>query len=88
MRILTPSAFLILLLSIALLNAAEPKRETLRAWDDYIGSVNTSVAERNAGSRPYLWEYDSPETQRRVLNGELVITKHDPRKVPQGLIRR
>jgi hypothetical protein len=86
MRTETPSAILILLLSVALSKAAEPKRDTLRVWDDYIGSVNTSVAERNAGSRPFLWVDESSERQRRVHNGELVITNHDPRKVPQGLI--
>jgi hypothetical protein len=86
MRILTPAAILFLLLSATLSNAAEPKRETLLAWDDYIDSVNTTVAERNAGSRPFLWTYESSETRQRVQNGKLVITNHDPRKVPQGLI--
>jgi hypothetical protein len=86
MRILAPFAILLLLLSVALSKAAEPKRETLRAWDDYIVSVNTGVAERNAGSRAFLWVDESPETLRRAQNGDVVITNHDPRKVPQGLI--
>jgi hypothetical protein len=86
MRILTLSAILFLLLSVDLSNAAEPKRETIRAWDDYIASVNASVAERNAGGKPFLWVDDSPETLQRVQNGRLAITDHDPRKVPQGLI--
>ena len=33
-----------------------------------------------------MWVDESSEAQRRVQNGELVITNHDPRKVPQGLI--
>jgi hypothetical protein len=86
MRTLTPSAILFLLLSVVPSKAAEPKRDTLRAWDDYVGSVSTSVAERNAESRPFLWVDESSATRRRVQNGELVITNHDPRKVPQGLI--
>ena len=86
MRTLKPSAILFLLLSVLLSKAAELKRDTLRAWDDYIGDVNTTVAERNAGSRPFLLIDESPEIRRRVQNGELVITNHDPRKVPQGLI--
>ena len=86
MRTLTPLAVLFLLLGVVLSKAAEPKRETLKVWDDYIGSVNANVAERSAGSRPFLWVDESSETHRRVQKGELVITNHDPRKVPQGLI--
>ena len=86
MRFLTPSAMLFLLLSVVLSKAAELKPNTLQAWDDYVGSVNTSVAGRNAGSRPFLWIDGLPETRRRLQGGELVITNHDPRKVPQGLI--
>ena len=48
MRTLTPSVILFLLLSVVQSKAAEPKRETLRARDDYIGSVSTSMAERNS----------------------------------------
>jgi hypothetical protein len=86
MRALTSSTIAFLLVNVVLLNAAEPKPDTLRAWDDYIGSVDSIVAERNAGSRPFLWVDESLETRRRVLTGELVITNHDPHKVPQGLI--
>ena len=82
MRTMTPSAILFLLLSVVLAKAAEPKRETLQAWDDYISSVDTSMAERNAESRPFLSVDESSETRRRVQNGELLITNHDPRKVP------
>jgi len=87
MRALTPQAILLLLLSVVVSKAAEPKLETLRAWNDYIGTVKTIVAERNAGSRPFLWvDESSSVTRRRAQDGELVITDHDPRKVPQGLI--
>ena len=86
MRTVTSSAILFLLLSVAPSKGAELKRETLRAWDDYVGNVNASMAERNAESRPFLSVDESSETRRRVQNGELVITNHDPRKVPQGLI--
>ncbi len=82
----TKLAVLLLLLSATLSEAAEPKQETLRAWDDYIRSVDLNVAQRAAGSRPFLWVDDSPEMQRRVQHNEVVITNHDPRKVPQGLI--
>ena len=82
----TALAILFLLLSPTLSEAAEPRQETLRAWDDYIRSVNASVADRVVGTRPFLWVDDSSEIQRRVQHGELVVTNHDPRKVPQGMI--
>jgi hypothetical protein len=86
MRPRTALAILFLLLSATLSEATEPKQETLRAWDEYVLSVNASVADRVAGTRPFLWVDDSPEIQRRVQHGELVVTNHDPRKVPQGMI--
>ena len=86
MKTRTGLTLLLLLLSATLTQAAQPKQDALQAWDNYIGSVNTSVAERNAGRRPFLSVDESSEMLRRVQNGELVITKHDPRKVPQGLI--
>jgi hypothetical protein len=49
-------------------------------------SVNASMADRAAGTRPFLWTDDFPEMQRRVQHGELAVTNHDPRKVPQGMI--
>jgi hypothetical protein len=69
----TALAILFLLLSPTLSEAAEPRQETLRAWDDYIRSVNASVADRVAGTRPFLWVDDSSEIQRRVQHGELVV---------------
>ena len=86
MTIRTALAILLLLLSATPSEAAEPKQETLRAWDEYIRTVDLEMAERVAGSRPFLWVDDSPETQRRVQHNELVVSNHDPRKVPQGMI--
>jgi len=86
MRTRTALALLILLSSATFSEAAELKQVTLRAWDDYVHTVDVTMAERAAGSRPFLWVDDSPEIQRRVQRGEVVITNHDPRKVPQGLI--
>jgi hypothetical protein len=86
MRTLRLSAILIILVSVVQSRAEEPKQETIRAWENYIDGVNTSVAERNTGSRAFLVADESPETRRRVQSGGMVITNHDPRKVPQGLI--
>lgn len=87
MKTLIPSSVILFLMLGAVLSwAAEPKRDTLRAWDEYVGSVNTSIVERNAEIRPFLTVDESLDAMRRVQNGKLVITNHDPRKVPQGLI--
>lgn len=82
----TLSTGLFVLLSVVLSNAAELKPDTLRAWDEYIRIANADVAERIGGGRSFLSVDESPETRWRVRNRELVITNHDPRKVPQGLI--
>jgi len=50
MRILTPSPILFLLLIAVMSKVGEPKRETHRAWDDYNGTVDTTVAERTRSS--------------------------------------
>src|SRR5580658_2688577 len=86
MRIQMPSTILLLLLSVTPSKAAELKQSTVLAWDDYLRSVNTSVAKTNSGDRPFLWVDESPEAQRLVQSGELVITNRDPPKIPQGLI--
>jgi len=80
------SAIPFFLLSVTLSKAAELKQTTLLAWDNYIASVKKNVAARNAGSLPFLSVDESPESRQRVQNGELLITNHDPRNVPHGLI--
>jgi len=82
----TALAILLLLLSTTLSEGGEPRQDTLRAWDDYIRAVNSNIAERTNGSKPFLWVDDSAEIQRRVQHNEVVVTSHDPHKVPQGLI--
>ena len=86
MRALTLSAVLLLPMGVGVTRAAELKPDTLRAWDEYVTILNADVAERSGGSRSFLWVDQSPDTRRRVLSGELAISSHDPRRVPQGLI--
>jgi hypothetical protein len=81
-----PSAILFFLLSAVVSKAAELKPDTLQAWDNYIRGVKATEVERDSGSRPFLWVDESPEAERHVRSGELVITDLDPRRVPQGLI--
>ena len=79
-------AVLLLVLPVNLLEAAEPKQETLRAWDDYIRIVNEHVAKGAAGDSQFLSIDASQDIARRVQRNEVVVTNHDPKNVPQGLI--
>src|SRR5579863_8589331 len=82
----TALAILLLLLSTNLSEAAEPRQDTLRAWNVYIHAASLNMAERADGSRPFLWIDDSPEIRRRVQQNEVVVAILDPRQVPHGLI--
>ena len=85
-NILASAAPLLLLFAVRCLPAAELKQETLRAWDGYIEALDVERANRIAGKSPFLSIDESPELRLRVKRNELVITNHDPRKVPQGMI--
>lgn len=77
---------LFLLLFVKLLQAAEPKQETLRAWDEHIQIVNLSVGRIATGSSPFLWADESRDLTRRLQQNEVVVTNHGPKEVPQGMI--
>jgi hypothetical protein len=79
-------AVLFFLLFVKLLQAAEPKQETLRAWDEYIEIVNLNVARSAAGSSQFLWTDESQDMTRRLQQNEVIVTNHDPEEVPQGII--
>jgi hypothetical protein len=52
--------------------AAELKRETLRAFDQYVSQREAALSRRiEAGT--FLWSDESPERARRVKGGEVVI---------------
>jgi hypothetical protein len=73
-------------LFVKLLGAAEPKPETVRAWDDYIRNFDQQVAKSAAGDGQFLWTDESQDMTRRLQQNEVVVTNHDPNKVPQGMI--
>ena len=79
-------ALLFLLLFAKLLQAAEPKQETLRAWNEYIQIVNQNVTRSASGSSKFLWSDESQDMTRRLQQNEVIVTSHDPEKVPQGMI--
>ena len=79
-------ALLFLVLPVNFLGAAEPKQETLRAWDEHIRIVNEHAAKGAAGDSQFLLIDASQDIARRVQRNEVVVTNHDPENVPQGLI--
>jgi len=85
-KIRASAVSLLLLFAVRCLPAAELKQETLRAWDAYIHALDVERADRIAGNSPFLSVDESPQLRLRVKRNEAVITNHDPRKVPQGMI--
>lgn len=77
---------LLLLFSTIFSKAVQPRQDTLQVWNDYIRVLKVSMAKRASGDFPFIGICESPELMQRVQRGEVIITDHDPRKVPQGLI--
>src|SRR5215469_14531599 len=79
-------AFLVLL-SPAI--AADLRKETLNAWDQYMESANASMLERVRPGHSFLWIDEHPQFAQQVRAGTLVIEPiGDPNRkhVPYGLI--
>lgn len=85
-RIPACAAILLLLLAAKSLAAAELRQETLHAWDEYIQALNVDRENRITGNGPFLSVDASPDLQQRSQRNEVIVTRHDPRKVPQGMI--
>jgi hypothetical protein len=66
---------------------AELTPQTLRAWDAYVQTQNTRVAEYSI-TTPFLWSDQSPDRLGRLHNGDIVVApfRENPIRVPQGLI--
>jgi hypothetical protein len=73
----------------AILNAAELKKETLRAWDEYIRAANLRMQERLGPDDRFLWIDEAPDRIRQVRAGVTLVSAvgtHNPKRVPSGLI--
>ena len=79
-------AVLFLVSFARLLEAAEPKQETLRAWDEYTQIVNLRLAQDAVSENQFLWIDQSHDLAWRVHQNEVVVTDHDPKNIPQGMI--
>jgi hypothetical protein len=86
LRLQASAASLLLLLAAKSLPAAELKQETLRAWDKYMQALEVERQNRITGNSPFLSVDESPDLRLRLERNEVVVTNHDPRKVPQGMI--
>jgi len=82
-------ALLFILLSPAMLKAAELKPESVKAWDAYLRAAKMRIEERARGQRPFLWVDENPDRVRRVREGEVLVEPvggFSPHDVPHGLI--
>lgn len=72
-----------------LLNALELQPNTLKAWDDYIESVNSGTQARLDGRQPFLWADEAPDRSLRLQHGKTLVAPvsgHGTQIVPNGLI--
>ena len=65
----TAFASLLLVCAPAVSIGAELKNETLRAWEDYIQTVNSRMEERLHGGLPFLWVDGAPQGRRSLMEG-------------------
>ena len=79
-------AVLFLVSFARLLEAAEPKQETLRAWDEYTQIVNLRLAQDAVSENQFLWIDQSHDLAWRVHQYVLVVTDNDPMNIPKGMI--
>ncbi|MBV8832503.1 MAG: hypothetical protein JO108_25150 [Acidobacteriaceae bacterium] len=82
------SGFVLLVLAISA-QAADLKRETLAAWQSYIGAATGEMQERIRPGGRFLTLAEDREALSKVRNGEVVIlhnSSNGMKKVPSGLI--
>jgi len=80
-------AVLFLVFFTKFLEAAEPDQETLRAWDEYVRTVNIHITKSAAGGSQFLWIDESHDMAQRVHRNEVIVANHASQSLPQGLIQ-
>ena len=86
---MTRSRVGLILAMAGLASAAELKRPTLDAWEQYVRGANTRMEGRLAPDKPFLWIDESAKRKARVRRGEVVVepmTGRGSEPVPEGLI--
>jgi len=79
-------AFLIFLIPVS---AANLRKETAEAWNDYVQAANARIRDRANAGNTFLWVDESPDRVAKVHRGEIVVSPvspNIPKEVPFGLI--
>jgi hypothetical protein len=80
---------LVLLAFVFTAQAADLKRETLAAWEVYVGSAAAQMQERLRSDRPFLKLDEDQDSRSRVRNDEIIVLQNGSsglKNVPSGLI--
>jgi hypothetical protein len=80
---------LVLLAFVFTAQAADLKRETLSAWEVYVGSATAEMQGRLRPDRPFLKLDEDQDSISRVRNGEIIVLHNGSKgikSVPSGLI--
>jgi hypothetical protein len=92
-RVLMTVAILISLCGVPILAAApntnQLQPETVKAWDEYVRTVDSRFGVRSSGGVPFLWIDESNQRARRIGQGEILVAPvlpHGTQTVPSGLI--
>jgi len=81
--------WILALMVVPALHAAQLRQETLGAWDRYVQSVDAAMQARLRPGNPFLWIDEAPGRRKQLRAGEILVTsvgEHNPKTVPSGLI--
>lgn len=70
-------------------HAIDLQPATLKAWDEYIESVDAGMQARLDGQRKFLWTDEEPDRISRLQRGKTLVAPvvgHGTQSVPNGLI--
>jgi hypothetical protein len=80
---------LVLLTFVFTTQAADLKRETLSAWEVYVGTATANMQERLRSDRPFLTLDEDQDSLSKVKNGQIIVLHNGSKglkSVPSGLI--
>jgi hypothetical protein len=89
MSIRTGILALSLLLAVSTSHAVDLKPETVKAWDEYVQSVNSQLRDRLSRDGHFLRVEEAPDRVSSLLQGQIVaepVAGNGHEKVPHGLI--
>jgi hypothetical protein len=81
--------FLCFLLGASHSHAAELRKETLDAWNQYVAASQQHMRDRADGASPFLWTDEDPGRAQRLIQGGMEVApiiNDGSKSVPHGLI--